>query len=100
MSDLSDLSDLSDDGCAAKINRSGKFTRAETTLGVCRHRLTPTGKSYLLPRIIAYTAYCGLFGLLPVLPTKPASPISHQANRPRPGKPQRQVTRTAKPPSR
>ena len=38
------------------------------TPGVCFHPLNPTGKSYLLPRIIAYTAYC------PVLPTKPASP--------------------------
>ena len=28
------------------------------TPGVCFHPLNPTGKSYLLPRIIAYTAYC------------------------------------------
>ena len=95
LSDLSDQSDLSDDGCAAKINRSGKFTRAETTLGVSRHRLTPTGKSYLLPRIIAYTAYSGLFGLLPRLaaqarkPNQPLSPNAHDTINRTGGKAQR-----------
>ena len=61
---------------------------AKPPSGVSRHRLTPTGKSYLLPRIIAYTAYCGLFGLLPHLanqackPSQPSSPTPTASNCP------------------
>ena len=55
----------------SKVHR--QITTTKNTPGVCFHPLNPTGKSYLLPRIIAYSAYC------PALPQQPASPISHQA---------------------
>ena len=76
-------------GVPPRITIAASNQNSKTTHGVSRHRLNPTGKSYLLPRIIAYTAYCGLFGLLPRLaaqarkPTLPSSPNAHgTANHP------------------